>query len=429
MRTANSKPSQVERAPTRGPAAQVKEPGAAAIVGVAPGPLSRSQVVALQRVAGNRAVVAAIRSATTPPRGPVVQRTIGGYPTVAAAANAVAKKLGRPVTDWTSREKEIVKGLHQDLQNTYSVDQAVRFLQARADPRFTSGPVTVVNQATDDPFQTGKTDINLSTGSQAMYEGEKAQATFEAFIDLQNPLPGTKVGFLQTLRFSRRSLVINGKKNPAFDMANCRDGAEPDAPWMVRPVDAVGRPVLVKMNDEPGQWAVKGGGTVSATGADLFSTWLVATTVERPTRVEDVQILYHWDWQINWAAKSCSVTGAGPGQGSHSPVLIGEGARKRYNDFLRGLSGGSPTSGYQTAIAQLREGLKGPNLETSVDPKLLSEIVDNMRTAWNSMSPDERKSLRKDTLKVLDEYMMRVQRRRPAQANLGQELGFKSLAA
>ena len=96
----------------------------------------------------------------------------------------------------------------------------------------------------------------------------------------------------------------------------------------------------------------------------------------------------------------------------------GEGARKRYNDFLRsgGQPGASPTSQYQTAIAQLREGLKGPNLETSVDRTLLREIVANMRTTWNLMSPTQRDSLRSDTLEVLDEYVMRVQRRAPRKA-------------
>jgi enoyl-CoA hydratase/carnithine racemase len=54
-------------------------------------------------------------------------------------------------------------------------------------------------------------------------------------------------------------------------MANCRDGAENNAPWMVTPVNATGRPVLVTMDDEPGEWASQGDGTASTKTAPATS--------------------------------------------------------------------------------------------------------------------------------------------------------------
>jgi hypothetical protein len=356
----------------------------------------------------------------------VVQRTIGTYPTAERALKVVGEKLGRPLTP---EETDVATRMHQDPGGTYAVDKVVEILKARANPGSTTGPVTVVKQTTVDPSRATKSETDYKTSSTVSFEGEKAEATFEAFVDLQNPAPGTKVGYLQTLRFSRRSLVIDGIKNSAFDMANCRDGSEDKAPWMVQPVNATGRPVAVTMSDEPGQWANQGGGTVSATGADLFSTWLVATTVDTPKEVGEVQILYHWDWQIDWAAKSCSVTDAGPGLGSHSPALTGLGARRRYNDFLQsGQAGGTLKSRYETSIAQLREGLKGPDQDTSVDPALLTEIVDSMRTSWNRMTPWQRKPLSSDTIEVLQAYATRVQHL-PAGSNLAQEMGFDKLGS
>jgi hypothetical protein len=355
---------------------------------------------------------------------PTIQRTIGGGQ-YRRTINSITKQLARPLT---KAETDLVDQMWGD-KTTYSVDDVVGILQKKSARGNTHGPVTILAQSTGAPKPDTKTHIDFSNSSQTNFKGERAKALFKTFVELNEASAGSKVGYLQTLRFSRRALKINNQMQPSFHMAGVRDGDEKQAPWMVPPQPAYKRPVMIEMKDEPGQWSPEGGDDISAEGVDIFTTWLVSTTENSPGGNEDVQFLYHWDWKIDWSGKSCVITGSGPGQGSNSPVFEGMGARWLYNSFLQhgAATNEKPAYIYDRALKQMTEGVKGPNLDTDVNPAMLKEILSEMKVNWNQLSESKQDYFRDDTLAALEEYMMRVQRRRPAQRYLGEELGFANL--
>ncbi len=372
---------------------------------------------------------------------PAIQRKINsGYGTnKVRVVNNIKQKLG--VKDLTPQQKTLVDQFWDDPNSSYSIDSVVEALKARAQPGMTHGPVTVISQKTEAPkldtkeqTQFGQVVDPLTQISsygvikKDVYKGEKAHASFKAMVNLVGSDPNTKVGYLQTLRFSRRALKIGATLQPGFNMSNVRDGAEENAPWMVPPKPATG-PVLLEMLDEPGQYGLPDEAEVSAVGTDVFTTWLVSTTKDTPMSEGQVQFLYHWNWKVDWTGKACQILSAGPGRGSNQPTFEGTGARKLYNNFLKyGGSGFSrPHQKFQEAAHQLKEGLKGPNLDTDVDPKLLKDALTEMQDAWNNMDEIKQEKHRFLVLEVLDEYMLRIHRRRPAQRYLGEELGFKGL--
>ena len=81
---------------------------------------------------------------------------------------------------------------------------------------------------------------------------------------------------------------------------------------------------------------------------------------------------------------------------------------------------------FQRALSHLKEGLKGPELGEIGIEKVKYALV-SLQQAWRALTKDDRDKYRKDAITTLDEYMIKVQRRRPAQDNLGSELGFEGL--
>jgi hypothetical protein len=207
-------------------------------------------------------------------------------------------------------------------------------------------------------------------------------------------------------------------------MADVRDGAESNKPWIVAPMPADKGPVVIEMLDEPAQWGPSGStDAVSARGVDLFSTWLVSSLVKEPRSLDDVEILYHWDWTIDWTKKSCTVDGAGRGRGTNSPVFVGEGARKRYNDFLQHPPDASDDDErFSEGLAHLQAGVANKVATTE-----LQGTLSDLRSLWKGLDADTRKHFRGSVIGVLDEYCMTFESRRPSQAALGDEFGFKGL--
>lgn len=81
---------------------------------------------------------------------------------------------------------------------------------------------------------------------------------------------------------------------------------------------------------------------------------------------------------------------------------------------------------FNSALSQLKDGLKGPELEV-VDIKTVKNALMSLRRAWQALTKDERGKYRSDAIAALDKYVMKVLRRRPAQEHLGSELGFEGL--
>jgi hypothetical protein len=107
---------------------------------------------------------------------------------------------------------------------------------------------------------------------------------------------------------------------------------------------------------------------------------------------------------------------------------------KYESQLLKGQAGGASatltkhrkTTTFVQTLEKLKAGLKGPELEVAnIDE--VKKNLEALRAAWQTLAPDDRAQLRSEALTVLDDYIMRVQRRRPAQANLGSELGFAGL--
>lgn len=84
------------------------------------------------------------------------------------------------------------------------------------------------------------------------------------------------------------------------------------------------------------------------------------------------------------------------------------------------------TQQFMTALQGLQKGLNGPNLEVA-DLDVVKKNLEGLKRAWQGMALAERTQHRSDALTILDDYIMRVQRRRPAQEHLGSELGFANL--
>jgi hypothetical protein len=86
-----------------------------------------------------------------------------------------------------------------------------------------------------------------------------------------------------------------------------------------------------------------------------------------------------------------------------------------------------PLVQYSMVLNQLERGLHGPNLDTTDSPASLKQKIDSIRAIWITLTPNEREQVRSATIGVLDQYVLRIYRRRPAQQWLGQEMGFPQL--
>jgi hypothetical protein len=330
------------------------------------------------------------------------------------------QKLGRALT---TEEQRTLGALHNS--NTfYDLDDAISIAVHKAAPVAVSGATTVLEQETGDPQQGQKQTVDVRDGTTTTFSGEKALARFRTYVQLPNAGPGVRVGYLQVLRFSNREVLAGSFTTGPFRMANVRDGAEANAPWIVPPIAAGNGPVVIEMKDEPAQWGPSGStDVVSARGVDLFSTWLVSTSVATPRSLDDVQILYHWDWTIDWTKKRCAVDGAGGGLGGYRPVFVGEGARKRYNDFLQNPPAASDDDErFSEGLAHLKAGVANKVATAELD-----DTMSDLERLWPGLDADTQEHFRGSLITVLDEYCMKYQARRPAQAALGGEFGFKGL--
>jgi hypothetical protein len=82
---------------------------------------------------------------------------------------------------------------------------------------------------------------------------------------------------------------------------------------------------------------------------------------------------------------------------------------------------------FAAVLQELKEGLKGSELAVPDNLDAVKTLLERLRLAWQGMTPTDRARHRGEALSTLDRYILKVQRRRPAQANLGSELGFAGL--
>jgi len=81
---------------------------------------------------------------------------------------------------------------------------------------------------------------------------------------------------------------------------------------------------------------------------------------------------------------------------------------------------------FTAALEELTIALRGPGLEVP-NLKTVHNLLKRLRGAWQGLTPHGRQRHRSEALTALDMYVMKVQRRRPAQLHLGSELGFAGL--
>jgi hypothetical protein len=79
-----------------------------------------------------------------------------------------------------------------------------------------------------------------------------------------------------------------------------------------------------------------------------------------------------------------------------------------------------------TVLQKLKTALGSSTLEAA-DPEKARRLLNRLREAWNGLTPGWREHHRREALRTLDQYMYKVQRRRPAQVYLGSELEFAGL--
>jgi hypothetical protein len=79
-----------------------------------------------------------------------------------------------------------------------------------------------------------------------------------------------------------------------------------------------------------------------------------------------------------------------------------------------------------TVSRQLTAALQGTALDAA-HPEQARTQIGSVREAWRGLTPDGQKRHRLEALAMLDQFMWKVHRRRPAQAHLGSELEFAGL--
>jgi len=81
---------------------------------------------------------------------------------------------------------------------------------------------------------------------------------------------------------------------------------------------------------------------------------------------------------------------------------------------------------FTVVVAELKNAFQGPGLEVA-NIEQVREHLRSLRQAWLGMTPADQERHRSEALTTLDQYVMKVQRRRPAAAHLAAELGFTGL--
>lgn len=81
---------------------------------------------------------------------------------------------------------------------------------------------------------------------------------------------------------------------------------------------------------------------------------------------------------------------------------------------------------FMAVVEELKAALTGPELEVANVDDARKHLI-SLREAWNGLTPEAQARHRSTALTTLDQYIMKVQRRRPAQSNLASELNFPGL--
>jgi hypothetical protein len=106
----------------------------------------------------------------------------------------------------------------------------------------------------------------------------------------------------------------------------------------------------------------------------------------------------------------------------------------KYEELIlgRGAGGAAVIAGHRSNLLfiaskkGLAAALVGPEAEVA-DAAAVRSHFEGLRKAWQGLSAADRERHRGAALAVLDAYIQKVYRRRPAQAHLGSELGFPGL--
>ncbi len=102
----------------------------------------------------------------------------------------------------------------------------------------------------------------------------------------------------------------------------------------------------------------------------------------------------------------------------------------KYEPLMLGGGGGGTSllrlHRFSAALDTMRKALAGPNLE-ALKPDEAKKGLEDLRKAWARMQPEERVEKRLDAIGILDEFIMRIHRYRPAQAHLGAIFEFADL--
>jgi hypothetical protein len=82
---------------------------------------------------------------------------------------------------------------------------------------------------------------------------------------------------------------------------------------------------------------------------------------------------------------------------------------------------------FKAVVSELKKALGDTRLLQAADSAQARKHLDSLREAWNGLTAAGRARHRTEALTTLDDYMVKVLRRRPAQVHLGSELGFAGL--
>lgn len=78
-------------------------------------------------------------------------------------------------------------------------------------------------------------------------------------------------------------------------------------------------------------------------------------------------------------------------------------------------------------MEKMKAAFQGPELAAPPNIDEVKGHLNSLRGAWQLLSPEGRERHRLETQRLLDQYLTKVERRRPAWANLGSELGFGNM--
>jgi len=99
----------------------------------------------------------------------------------------------------------------------------------------------------------------------------------------------------------------------------------------------------------------------------------------------------------------------------------------KYEPLMLGGGGGGTSMlrlhRFTTALETMRKALAGPNLD-ALNPDDAKKGLEDLRRAWARMQPEERVEKKLEVIGILDDFIMRIHRYRPAQKHLGSIFEF-----